>query len=234
MAKLRETFDRKLHNIQDEILLLGSMVEQAMLNSIKALGDRNIRAARDIYEQDLLINEKRFALENAIIILIATQQPIARDLRMVTSMLEIITELERMGDYAKGIAKVTVKLGESDLPVPIRELTRMCELGVDMLHRALSAFINEDPKKASQIPLDDDEVDALYNHVYHHIVSSMIANPEIIDNANLIMWVAHNIERMADRVTNICERTVFITTGELLEINSSDDEDEDEGIELNI
>ena len=90
------------------------------------------------------------------------------------------------------------------------------------------------PKKASQIPLDDDEVDALYNHVYHHIVSSMIANPEIIDNANLIMWVAHNIERMADRVTNICERTVFITTGELLEINSSDDEDEDEGIELNI
>lgn len=221
----RETLDRQLHHLQDEILLLGSMVEQAMLNAVDALKNRDIQAARQIYEDDILINEKRFAIENAILILIATQQPIARDLRQLAAILEVITDLERMGDYAKGIAKVTIKLEDSDISIPHRDLCHMAELAVSMLHRALSAFIVENQKLATSIPLEDDEVDDLYHKVYKGVVSAMLANPEIIDQANLIMWVAHNIERMADRVTNICERTVFIVTGELLEFESSDDED---------
>jgi phosphate transport system protein len=221
----RDTLDRQIHHLQDEILLLGSMVEQAMLNSVDALKNRDHSAAHQIYEEDYLINEKRFAIENAILILIATQQPIARDLRMLAAMLEVITELERMGDYAKGIAKVTIKLEDSTISIPHRDIGHMAELAVGMLHRALSAFITENQNLASTIPLEDDEVDALYNKIYHGLVSSMIANPETIDQSNLIMWVAHNLERMADRVTNICERTVFIATGELLEFDTTDDEE---------
>lgn len=222
----RETLDRQIHHLQDEVLLLGSMVEQAMLSAVDALKRRDLEAARQIYEADAQINEKRFAIENAILILISTQQPVARDLRQMAAILEVTTELERMGDYAKGIAKVNLKLGDIPFPISLREITQMAELAVSMLHRALSAFVTENPAQACQIPLEDDQVDALYNQVYHNLVSAMIADPEIIDSANLLMWVAHNIERMADRVTNICERTVFIATGELLELEASNDEDQ--------
>ncbi|MDZ4158648.1 MAG: phosphate signaling complex protein PhoU, partial [Anaerolineaceae bacterium] len=204
----RETLDRQISHLKDEVILLGSMVEQAMLNAVEALKHRDAASARQIYDADLLINDKRFAIENAILILIATQQPLAKDLRMLAAMLEVITELERMGDYAKGVAKSTLKLGDAVLPLPIREISQMAELSVDMLHRALIAFINENSNEAMLIPLEDKKVDQLYNQVYRSVVCSMIANPDIIDQANLMFWVSHNLERMADRVTNICERTV--------------------------
>jgi phosphate transport system protein len=223
----RESLTKHISQIQDEVLLLGSMVEQAMLMAVDSLKRRDRVAARAIPQADQQINEKRFAIENAILILIATQQPMAHDLRILTAMLEVITELERMGDYAKGIAKVVIRLDDVDIPIPIRDIEQMAERAVSMLHKALTAFIAEDASLASAIPTEDDEVDRLYTQVYHFIVQSMIANPASIDHANLLMWVAHNIERMADRVTNICERTVFIATGELLEIDSSDDETDD-------
>jgi len=226
----RQTLDREIHHLQDEVLLLGSMVEQAMLNAIDTLKQRDKKAARLVYLDDERINEKRYAIENRVLILFATQQPIAHDLRLLAAILEVITELERMGDYAKGIAKITVRISDDETPIPIREITRMGDLAVSMLHRALSAFINEDVNMAYRIPKEDDLVDDLYNQVYHKNVNAMIANPEIIDHSSYIMWVVHNIKRMADRVTNICERTIFIATGELLEIDISDDEwaDEDE------
>jgi phosphate transport system protein len=226
----RQTLDREIHHLQDEVLLLGSMVEQAMLNAIDTLKQRDKKAARLVYLDDERINEKRYAIENRVLILFATQQPIAHDLRLLAAILEVITELERMGDYAKGIAKITVRISDDETPIPTREITRMGDLAVSMLHRALSAFINEDVNMAYRIPKEDDLVDDLYNQVYHKNVNAMIANPEIIDHSSYIMWVVHNIERMADRVTNICERTIFIATGELLEIDISDDEwaEEDE------
>jgi phosphate transport system protein len=190
-----------------------------------ALKRRDARTARRVLGEDTKINDKRYAIENAIVIAMATQQPMAHDLRTLAAFLEISTELERMGDYAKGIAKVVLRLGDVDIPIPMRELEQMVELGVGMLHRALSAFINEDSSVASQIPLEDDQVDELYNRVHRIVVNSMIANPEIIDHANLLLWVAHNLERLADRVTNICERTVFVTTGELLEFEQDDNEE---------
>jgi phosphate transport system protein len=223
----RETLDRQLHHLQDEVLLLGSMVEQAMLESVDALKRRDLETSRRIFRDDRLINEKRYAIENAILILIATQQPMARDLRMMAAVLEVITELERMGDYAKGIAKVNLRLSDGPLPLSIREFQRMADIAVSMLHRALGAFVAGDAALAHEIPNDDEAVDALYNQVYRDLVAAMIANPEIIDQANLLMWVAHNIERLADRVTNICERTVFIATGELMEMDTDDEEETD-------
>lgn len=221
----RELLTYQMKQLLDEVLLLGSMVEQATFNAIATLKNRDVKAARDVYDDDSTINEKRFAIENAIIITIATQQPMARDLRTLAAILEIITELERMGDYAKGIAKVTMRLGDAEIPVPMREIEQMGELGVDMLHRALSAFVEENAKVASKIPAEDDAVDAIYNEMYRGLVKQMISNPELIESTNLLLWVAHNLERLADRVTNICERTVFIATGELMEMDTTDDED---------
>jgi phosphate transport system protein len=221
----RQTFDRQIHHLQDEVLLLGSMVEQALLNSVDALKRRDIPTSKRLFAEDQLVNEKRFAIENNILIIMATQQPIAHDLRLLAALLEVITELERIGDYAKGIAKVTIRLEDSDILVPIREFSRMAELAVGMLHRALGAFIAENAAQAHAIPEEDSLVDELYNQVYRSLVSNMIAKPDTIDYANLLLWVAHNLERAADRVTNICERTVFIATGELMEMDAEDAED---------
>lgn len=225
---MRQTLDREIHHLQDEVLLLGSMVEQAMLNAIDALKRRDKEDARRVASNDDLINEKRYAIENRVLILFATQQPLAHDLRLLAAILEVITELERMGDYAKGIAKITIKISDDDTPIPIREISRMGDLAVSMLHRALSAFIAEDVNMAYRIPSEDDLIDDLYNQIYHKNVAAMIANPDIIDHSNYIMWIVHNIERMADRVTNICERTIFIATGEMLEIDVSHDEWEED------
>lgn len=221
----RQSFDRQIHHLQDEVLLLGSMVEQALLNSVDALKRRDLVLAERLINEDQTINEKRFAIENNVLILMATQQPIAHDLRLLAAVLEVITELERIGDYAKGIAKVTVRLEDVDIPIPIREIQRMAELGVSMLHRALSAFISENATQAHAIPDEDSEVDEIYNQVYRILVNNMIANPQSIDHSNLLLWVVHNLERSADRVTNICERTVFLATGELIEMDSEDAEE---------
>jgi phosphate transport system protein len=220
----RLTLNRQINHLQDEILLLGSMVEQATLDVVEALKNRDLIAANRIYENDQTINEKRFAIENAILILIATQQPIAHDLRLLAAMLEVINELERMGDYAKGIAKVIKMLGNSAIDIPFRDIKHMAELGISMLHRSLGAFISENSNVAVEIPREDDEVDNLYNKVYHTIVNAMIADPRLIDQYSLILWIVHNLERLADRSTNICERTVFIATGELLEMDSPEDD----------
>lgn len=223
----RELLTRQFTQLHDEVLLLGSMVEQATLNAIATLKNRDVITARQVYDDDSLINDKRYAIENAIIIAIATQQPMAHDLRLLASILEISTELERMGDYAKGIAKVTIRLGDAVLPIPIKDIEKMGELGVGMLHRALSAFVNEDLKIATTLPSEDEIVDTLYNSVYRGLVKEMINDPSLIESITLLLWVVHNLERLADRVTNICERTIFIATGELMELDLSDDEEND-------
>lgn len=221
---LRKTFESEIQHVKDEVLVLGSMVEQALLDSVDALKKRDIKAAEKIFDEDVEINKKRFEIENKLMVLIATQQPMARDLRLLASALEIISELERMGDYAKGIANINIRMGDEPLLKPLIDVPRMAQRGVDMLHRALSAFVNEDVETAKTIPVEDDEVDALYNQVYRELMMFIIQDPKTIERANWLLWVAHNLERFADRVTNICERTVFIVTGEMKEIKSTDDE----------
>ncbi len=221
----RLTLENDISLLKNEVLILGNMVEQSMLSAVAALRKRNLTAAKTIYHSDLQINEKRYALENAIIILIATQQPMAHDLRTLAAILEVAGELERMGDYAKGICKIVLMLGEASSPISLGDIELMANKATSMLHRALGAFVKEDAKLANSLPLEDDEVDKLYSKVYADLVKAMTKNPAIIEHTTRYLWVAHNLERMADRVTNICERTVFIATGDLMEIDGSDDEE---------
>jgi phosphate transport system protein len=218
---LRKNFENEIQHLKDEIILLGSMVEQSLLDSVEALKKRDVEAARRVVETDNKINAKRFALENEVMIIIATQQPMAHDLRLLASIFEVISELERMGDYAKGIGVINLRMGDQPLLKPLIDIPRMAKIGVDMLHRALAAFVNEDAATARAIPAEDDEVDQLYEQVYRELMTYIMADPKNIERANWLLWVAHNLERFSDRVTNICERTVFIVTGELSEIEGN-------------
>lgn len=220
---MRKTFETEIQQLKDEMLLLGSMVEQQIIGTVEALKKRDIEASRRIKETDLQVNAKRYAIEEQVMIVIATQQPMAHDLRLLASILEVSGELERMGDYAKGIATVSIRMGDQSLLKPLIDIPRMAQIGTDMLHRALTAFINEDVEAARAIPVQDDEVDDLYNQVYHELMMFVIQDPKTIERANWLLWVAHNLERVADRVTNICERTIFTATGEMKEIGSKVD-----------
>jgi len=220
----RETLDRALQELLDDILFLGGMVEESVRAAVAALKQRDLQASEKIYEADDNINKKHFEIEDRCITLIATQQPMAKDLRLLAAVIEISTELERMGDYAKGIAKINILLGTEPLVKPLIDIPRMADLGLDMLHRALVAFVAGDADTAREIPKEDDQIDALYNQVYRELVTYMIADTTTIDRANFLLWAAHNLERLADRVTNICERTIYMATGEMRELDRSDDE----------
>jgi phosphate transport system protein len=224
MTTVRKNFELEIQQLKDEILLLGSMVEQATLDAVEAMKKRDIKWSERIIVNDKKINQKRFDLENQVMILIATQQPMARDLRVIASILEVISELERMGDYAKGISVINMRMGDQPLLKPLVDIPRMAQKSTDMLHRALTAFVNEDAETARAIPTEDDEVDMLYEQVYRELMTYVMADAKTIERANWLLWAAHNLERLADRVTNICERTVFVATGEYKETRSSLDE----------
>jgi phosphate transport system protein len=209
----REKFEHDLRRLQDEILALGAMAERAITESVTALKDRDFALARSIVEADRQINEKRYAIENESLTLIATQQPMAGDLRTLAAILEIASELERMADYAKGIATIALMIGSESLIKPLVDVPRMAAKACDMLHRSLEAFISQDVESARAIPKEDSEVDALYDQIYRELITYIMADPKAIDQATRLTWVAHNLERVADRVGNICERVVFSITG---------------------
>jgi phosphate transport system protein len=222
----RETLDNKIKELNDAIIELGSIVEQSILGSVSALQNRNLKLAEKLYQKDKEVNEKRYAIERQAIITVATQQPMAIDLRKLASIIDIAGELERIGDYAKGIARIAIRLGDHP---PLRKLVhipKMAEITADMLHRAIGAFVNLNEYTALSIPKEDDQVDEMYNLLYKELLDIMINDQETIDRATFHLWVAHNLERAADRVTNICERTLFTTSGELIEFDRSDDESE--------
>jgi phosphate transport system protein len=215
----RKELDLEIHHIRDEILVLSSMVEKAMLDSAASLKDHDFKASEKILQEDAKINKKRFELESAIITLIATQQPITRDLRMLTAMLDMCTELERMGDYAKGLATINLRSEGLSLPKILLDLHHMAGQAVDMLHRAITSFVNEDNEAARLISQEDNLIDALYRQIYYEAMDIAIEDARNIERVNFVLWSAHNIERFADRVTNICERTIFVNTGNLYELH---------------
>jgi len=213
----RSNFHKRLDELQFDVLQMGSMASQAILNSIKALINRDMGLAHIIVADDQKINQHRFEIEEKCIQLIATQQPAASDLRIIIAVLNIITEIERIGDYAVGIAKITLMIGDEPPLKPLVDIPRMAELSADMLRRSLDAFANHDADIARGIGLEDDVIDDLYDHIFHELVAFMVEDPETITRATRLMWVAHDLERSADRVTNICERVVFVTTGKMEE-----------------
>lgn len=209
----REKFEHDLHRLQDEILALGAMAESAVAESLRTLKQQDFARAHALIEGDKLINEKRYAIENEALTLIATQQPMAGDLRALAAILEIATELERIADYAKGIANIALMIGTETLIKPLVDIPQMADKACDMLHRALEAFIKQDVEAARGIPKEDAVVDTLYAQVYKELVTYIMADPKATDQATRLTWVAHNLERVADRVGNICERIVFSITG---------------------
>ena len=219
---MRATFEAELKYLKDELLLLGNLVEQQIQGAVESFKQRDPQLSRTIVEKDDEVNEKRYMIEEQVLITIATQQPMARDLRLLASILEIAGELERIGDYAKGIATINIRMGEEALLTPLVKIPMMAEKCSSMLHRAIQAFIQEDIEEANQIPREDDEVDRLYEEVYSSMMEKIVHDENAIQRANWILWVAHNLERVADRVTNICERTIFAVTGDMKEIRSSD------------
>jgi phosphate transport system protein len=219
--EMRTTFHRKLREIQDDILAMGSMVSKAILRSIDALKNRDLELARRIIADDQKINGKRFEIEEKCIELIATQQPMASDLRIIIAILNITTEIERIGDYAVGIARIVIMIGNEPPLKPLIDIPRMADQTVDMLHRSLDAFINRDAEAAKKIATEDDLVDNLYDQVFRELLVFMMEDPRTVSRATRLMWTAHNLERAADRVTNICERVVFIVTGKMEEIGAS-------------
>lgn len=223
----RESFERELKRLQDELMALGRMVCEAMIGAVDALKRQDLEAARKLMASDHEINAARFAIENDTLVLIARRQPVAGDLRTIAAVLEIATELERIGDYAKGIAKITLKMGNQPLLKPLIDIPRMAEKARDMLDRALRAFSERNAQLARAIAREDDEMDGLYNQVYRELMTYVITDPTVIERASFLMWAAHNLERSADRVINICERVIFTVTGEMTELDGSDFGDAD-------
>jgi phosphate transport system protein len=220
----RETLDRQIQDLYDKLLLLGSMVEHATCDAVDALKKRNLEKAQRTYDGDKKINQKRYEIEDDVMVLISTQQPVARDVRVLASISEVASELERMGDYAKGIARICLLMAGQPPLKPLVDIPRMAEAAVSMLHSAVDAFVNVDEDLAREIPKEDDIVDGLYNQVLRELITYMIEDTSVITQANYLMWAAHNLERMADRVTNICERTIYVQTGIIQDIKASDDE----------
>ena len=217
----RAGFDRQLTALQDEALVLGTMVEEAIGRSVDALRRLDPALAREVIDGDAAIDAKRWQIEEQAVTLVATQQPMARDLRVIASDVHIVTDLERMADYAAGIAKIVLMHGDQPLLKPLIDVPRMAELATDMLRRSLDALVQRDADAAIRIAAEDDLVDALYEQVYRVLLTYMIEDPHTIQRATWLLWVSHNLERIADRVTNICERVVYIVTGKMQEINLS-------------
>lgn len=217
----RTAFERQLTEIQDDMLVLATMAEAAIERSIDALKNRDVELARQIIADDLKINEKRYNTEEKCLELVATQQPLASDLRTIVAVLHIIVDLERIADHAEGNAKLALMLADEPPLKPYIDIPRMAQKGIEMLRASLEAFKDRDTERARAICEMDDEVDALYDQVYRELLTYMIQDPQTIQRATYLIWVAHNLERIADRVTNICERVVFMVTGHVQEMNIS-------------
>ncbi|RJO61178.1 MAG: phosphate transport system regulatory protein PhoU [Dehalococcoidia bacterium] len=213
----RQDFDRHLQTLQEELLVLGSMVEEAISRSADALKNRDLALARQVVADDFNINQKRYDIEEMCIELIATQQPLARDLRIIIAVLNMIVDLERIGDHAGGNAKIAIMIGDEPPLKPYIDVPRMAEKTNEMLRAALDAFIKRDAEAARRVIAQDDVVDNLYDQVFRELLTYMAEDPKTINRATRLIWVAHNLERSADRVTNICERTIFVITGKVEE-----------------
>lgn len=216
----REGFSQQIQGLRDDIVAMSSMVDKALARSTDALRLQDVQLAREIMRADTEINKVRWQIEERALLLIATQAPMAGDLRRISAVIHIATELERMADHASGNAKIVVETANEPLLKPLVDIPRMSEAARAMLSDSISAFINEDAESARALVSRDDEVDNLYNQIYRELLTFMMADPSTINRATRLLWAAHNLERIADRVTNICERIVFAKTGMLEEMGS--------------
>ena len=219
MTKAREVFDQRLKNLRDNIILMGEMVTTAVSLSIQALKEQDVDLARQVVARDEKINARRYDLEEECMKLIATQQPAAGDLRAIIAANYIATELERMGDYAAGIANLAIRLSDKPHLKPLIDLPRMGEIGREMIKDSLTAYMKQDPDMALKIAKRDEEIDGLYDQIYRELLTYMMEDPKSITRATYLLWASHKLERIADRVTNISERVIFMATGKFKELS---------------
>lgn len=216
---MRSAFDREFAGIQEDILRLGDLVGHAIEHALTSLQNRDRVLAEEIVRHDDRINELRFKVEEGCIALIATQQPAASDLRAVVAAMNIVVDIERIGDHAAGVAKTVIRMGDEPLLKPLIDIPRMAQLAQDMLRQDLQAYIERDAQAARQVAGMDDEMDHLYRAIFDELIEFMADDPTTASRATFLLWVAHNLERIGDRITNISERIIFITTGDMRELN---------------
>ncbi len=219
----RRSYNAALKQVEDDLLILGNMAENALARSVQLLAERDFEGSHELIEGDRSIDDRRYAIEAKAVTLIATQQPAAGDMRALTAAMFIANELERVADYAKGIAKVNLRIGPEPLMKPLVDIPRMREVAGNMLSRSLQAYVRRDVELARAIIPEDDVVDALYEQIYAELMTLILQDPSKIRQANLLLMAAHNLERTADRATNICERTIFCVTGELVDTGWEED-----------
>jgi phosphate transport system protein len=215
----RAMYEHQLQVLSDQVVTMASMVDKAIARSMEALRLQNVALAQDVRKSDAAINKMHRDGEEMVITLIATQGPVGRDLRKIASSMALFSNLERMGDYAAGVAKIVVQTADEDLIKPLVDLPRMAQIAREMLDDAVTAFIELDADLARSVTVRDDDVDDLYDQIFRELITYMMADPGTITGATRLMWVAHNLERIADRVTNVCERVVYIATGEFEELD---------------
>jgi phosphate transport system protein len=215
----RAAYNYQIQELKDAVVAMASMVDKAIARSVDALSTQNIQLARQVREADQELNDRRWAGEEQAITLMATQGPMAGDLRQIAACLQIFTELERMGDHASGIAKIVVQTADEELLKPLVDIPRMAQIAREMLNDSITAFIEGDEAAAWRVAERDEEIDTLYDQIYRELLTYMMADPSTINRATRLLWAAHNVERLGDRVTNICERTVFTVTGRFEEMD---------------
>ena len=218
---LRSAFDQRFIQIRDDLLRMGQMVDTAIDRSIQSLKERDQTLARQIIAEDLVINALRTTVEEECLVLIATQQPAASDLRAVITAMFLTNEMERIADHAAGVAKTVLRMGDEPLVKSLVDIPRMAELARSMLKQSLDAFLARDIQAAHAIAARDDEIDRLYKNVFDELLGIMASDPNTIPRATYLLWCGHNLERIGDRVTNIAERIVFMTTGTIEDLNQS-------------
>ena len=222
MATIRTAFERAIGVVCDDLLRLSSKADQAIAESILALSERSADRARQVSTSDAALNELRYAIEEECYRLIATQQPNATDLRTLVGAVSVATNLERIGDHAAGIARLTLRMVDQPLLKPLVDIPQMAESGRDMVKKSVESFVKHDAALALRVVQRDKEIDRLHNQVYHDLLDFMTRDVATIERATYLLWVSHNLERIGDRSTNICERAIYLVTGELKEFSSSD------------
>lgn len=215
----RAAYENQIRDLRDHVVSMASMVDKAIARSIEALEYQNVDLARRVRKDDKLINSARWEGEESALLIIATQGPMAGDLRAIAAALQIFTDLERMADHAAGVAKIVMETADEVLLKPLVDIPRMSLVAREMLSSSITAFLEQDEAQARRVAIRDDEVDDLYDQIYRELLTYMLADPSTINRATHLLWAAHNIERIGDRVTNICERVIFTVTGEIEEMD---------------
>ena len=217
----RQNYELQIQQLREAVIGMSDLVDKAIGRSTDALRFQELDLAQQVIDEDIVINSERWRTEEMALLIIATQAPMAGDLRVISSVIHIANELERMADHAAGNAKIALQTAEEPLLKPLVDIPRMSDIARKMLTDSITSLIQRDADLARTVAARDDEVDALYNQIYRELLTFMMEDHTTITRATHLLWAAHNLERIADRVTNICERVVFAVTGSIEEIGVS-------------